>query len=120
MRDFEHYDLGRHGLRYLHLSSDPDVLTANSPLYNAAAFGIPVLLMHADRDTNVLVEQSRTLANALQASGKTYRYIEQTNGDHYLGVQAHRREFLTELDSFLRGYLSDHASSDTALQRSVP
>ena len=32
VRDFEHYDLGRHGLRYLHLSSDPDVLTTNSPL----------------------------------------------------------------------------------------
>lgn len=125
--NFAHYDLGRRSQQYLHLSSDPDVLEANSPLINAARFGIPVLLMHADRDTNVLVEQSRTLAAALQASGKTYRYIEQANGDHYLGVQTHRREFLTQLDGFLHTYLSDSGSPRSSnestvatSQRSVP
>lgn len=127
VRDFAHYDLGRRSQQYLHLSSDADVLEANSPLFNTGRFGIPVLLMHADRDTNVLVEQSRTLAAALQTSGKTYRYIEQANGDHYLGVQTHRREFLTELDGFLHTYLGDSgspgnssASAVAASQRSVP
>ncbi len=76
--------------------SEPD-----SPPHNASGFAVPVLLLHADRDTNVLVEQSRTLVAALQAAGKPYRYIEQHNGDHYLGVQAHRREYLQEMASFL-------------------
>ena len=105
VRNYRLYRLDSRGLGYAHLPSDPEVLAANSPAAHAAQIKVPVLLMHADRDTNVLVEQSRTLAAALQAAGKPHRYIEQPDGDHFLGIQSHRREFFGELDRFLRAHL---------------
>jgi dipeptidyl aminopeptidase/acylaminoacyl peptidase len=97
-------------MRYLQLSLKGDVLDANSPALNAAQFGVPALIMHADLDTNVLVEQSRDLVDALKAAGKPHRYIEQSNGDHFLGVQAHRTQWLQELDAFLREHLAQPSS----------
>ncbi len=43
-------------MRYLQLALKGEVLEANSPALNAARFGVPALIMHADLDTNVLVE----------------------------------------------------------------
>ncbi len=43
---------------------------------------------------------------ALKAAGKPHRYIEQANGDHFLGVQTHRTQWLRELDAFLREHLA--------------
>ena len=90
---------------YMLLSMNRAVLEPNSPAHNAAAFGVPVLLVHADQDVNVLVEQSRALATALAAAGKPHRYVEQQDGDHHLGVQAHRVQWLAELDAFLARHL---------------
>lgn len=96
------YQLDPLSMRYLNLSLNAKKLTENSPVQNAARFNVPVLFMHAALDVNVLVEQSRALDAALTKAGKSHRYIEQANGDHYLGVEAHRIQFLTELDAFLR------------------
>lgn len=108
VRDFRHFQLGRRGKGYAHLSSDKDALAANSPLDQIARIKVPVLILHGDRDTNVLVEQSRTLAAALQSAGKPHRYIEQTQADHFLGIASHRREFLSEMTQFLDAHLQDH------------
>ncbi len=105
VRDFRLYRIGLRGVTAAHLSIDSDIQRANSPLHKVSGFGVPALLLHADRDTNVLVEQSRTLVAALQAAGRPHRYIEQRNGDHYLGVQAHRREYLQEMAGFLAAHL---------------
>ena len=66
---------------------------------------VPVLILHGDRDTNVLVEQSRTVAQALKSAGKPYRYIEQEQADHFLGIASHRREFFSEMATFLDTHL---------------
>jgi len=108
VRDFRHFQLGRRGKGYAHLSSDKDALAANSPLDQIARIRVPVLILHGDRDTNVLVEQSRTLAAALQSAGKPHRYIEQTQADHFLGIASHRREFLSEMTQFLDTHLQAH------------
>ncbi len=67
--------------------------------------GVPLLLVHGDVDRSAMIEQSRDLAEALEAAGKTCRYIEQANGDHFLSLQAHRQQFLSALEAFLRSHL---------------
>ncbi len=110
VRDIRHFRMGRPGYGYAHLPVDADILAANSPLAHVARFKVPVLVLHGDRDTNVLVEQSRTLAAALQSAGKPHRYIEQEHADHFLGIRAHRREFLAETASFLDTHLGSAES----------
>ncbi|WP_339442684.1 alpha/beta hydrolase family protein, partial [Pseudomonas proteolytica] len=60
----------------------PD-LKAVSPIYGAAQFSMPILIMHGKKDTVVPVKQSRDMAAKLKAAGKPYVYIEQPLGDHH-------------------------------------
>ena len=108
VRNFRLFQLGRRGNGYAHLPADKDILAANSPLDRADHFKVPVLIMHGDRDTNVLVEQSRTLVAALQSAGKPHRYIEQELADHFMGIASQRREFLLEMTRFLDTHLQPH------------
>lgn len=110
LRNRNLYRFDERTMKYMLLSMNRSVLEPNSPAQNVAAFGVPVLLMHADQDVNVLVEQSRTLAAALAAAGKPHRYVELQDGDHHMGVQAHRTQWLTELDAFLKANLREHAA----------
>ena len=75
-----------------------------SPINHAADFGIPVLLMHGDRDVVVPVSESRRMAERLREAGKVYRYVEQAGGDHHFSSGAHRLEFLREMEAFLDRY----------------
>ena len=78
----------------------------NSPLLHADKFGIPVLLVHGDVDRRVPVEHSRMLAEALEAAGKEFTYIEQPNSNHHLSLEAHRVQFLEAMDAFLARHLA--------------
>ena len=86
---------------------DGPQMSLNSPIENVDAIDIPVLLVHGDVDTSVMVEQSGLFAEALAKAGKDHRYVEQANGDHFFSLQSHRIEYLTELGSFL----SEHIGS---------
>jgi len=84
---------------------DGDELHANSPLHQVQQIGVPVLLVHGDRDSVVRVRQSRNMARALDRAGKSYRYVEQGGGDHGLSTHGQRAEFLDELERFLTQHL---------------
>jgi dipeptidyl aminopeptidase/acylaminoacyl peptidase len=99
MRNFRFGELGVARIQ------EGDARRRSSPIHNVERIGVPLLLVHGDVDRSVLVEQSRSLADALEAAGKPFRYIEQTNGDHYLSLQAHRLEFLEALEGFLQTHL---------------
>ena len=77
----------------------------NSPIEQVADFLSPLLLIHGDVDRVVFPEQSRTFSEALTDAGKSHKYIEQRNGDHYLSLQSNRMEFFTEMDKFLSKHL---------------
>jgi dipeptidyl aminopeptidase/acylaminoacyl peptidase len=79
-------------------------LKAVSPINFAADFSMPVLLMHGADDRRVPVKQSRQMADRLKAAGKTYRYVEQPDGDHHFSREADRAQFLKELEAFLKQY----------------
>lgn len=80
-------------------------LQANSPYRHASAFSIPVLLVHGDRDTVVDVEHSRHMAGQLKRVDKSFKYIEQPGGDHFLSGGAQRRAFYSAMADFLKTHL---------------
>ncbi|WP_298092560.1 alpha/beta fold hydrolase [uncultured Sphingomonas sp.] len=74
---------------------------AVSPRFGAAAFTIPILLVHGREDKRVPVKQSRMMADALKAAGKPYDYIEQPLADHHFTRGEDRLEFLKAMAAFL-------------------
>jgi dipeptidyl aminopeptidase/acylaminoacyl peptidase len=72
-----------------------------SPARNADAFVAPVLLFHGTRDENVDVAQSHLMQARLRERGKSVRYIEYQNRDHYIDDAEARTGMLVEIDKFL-------------------
>lgn len=97
------FDLARRNRARIQGTRD---LVANSPIRQADAFNVPVLLLHGNRDTVVRVKQSRELARALTRLGKPHRYVEQEFGDHFLSMGSQRREFFSEMGAFLDQHLA--------------
>ncbi len=73
-----------------------------SPINHIEQFSIPILLVHGKKDQRVPVKQSRELAERLRKAGKSVRYVEQPEGDHFVSREADRIQFLTELERFLK------------------
>jgi dipeptidyl aminopeptidase/acylaminoacyl peptidase len=63
--------------RYVGDPADPAqrrVMDAKSPLYRAAAAGVPLLIMHGVNDPRVRLEQSEKMVAALRLAGKPVDY----------------------------------------------
>ena len=102
------FDLARRNRERI---QDSPELRANSPIRQVGSIDVPVLMLHGSRDTVVRVNQSRKLAEALRKLGKTYRYVEQPMGDHYLSMSSQREQFFDELGGFLSQHLGESAGS---------
>lgn len=96
------YDLVERNRSRIQASSQ---LKANSPIRQVESIDVPILLLHGNRDTVVRVKQSRQFASALAKHGKTFRYVEQDNGDHFLSLASQREEFFSEMGRFLVEHL---------------
>ena len=95
----------RHGAA-AELIQSGELREQNSPHKNVNRISIPLLLIHGDVDRQVMIEQSREFAAALEKAGKDYTYIEQANGNHHLSLQSHRVQFFEVMDAFLQEHLS--------------
>ncbi|MEM7079659.1 MAG: prolyl oligopeptidase family serine peptidase, partial [Pseudomonadota bacterium] len=105
------YAFGRRAVA--RIQNGPDML-ANSPIENVEKIGLPLLLVHGDVDTTVVIEQATRFVEALDKAGKDYRYIEQRNGDHYFSLQSHRVEYLRAVGEFLAQHIGPEASVGSA------
>lgn len=85
-------------------------LQSNSPLHQVEAIQSPILLLHGAQDTVVRVRQSRRLASALEQTGKSFRYVEQPEGDHFLSYSDQREQLFAEMQSFLADHLGSNGS----------
>jgi dipeptidyl aminopeptidase/acylaminoacyl peptidase len=100
------YDLVERNRSRIQASSQ---LKENSPIRRVESIDVPILLLHGNRDTVVRVKQSRQFAAALAEHGKTFRYVEQDNGDHFLSLASQREEFFAEMGRFLVEHLVQDA-----------
>jgi dipeptidyl aminopeptidase/acylaminoacyl peptidase len=73
-----------------------------SPALNAAKIKVPVLLFHGAMDRNVLIRQSREMADHLAAAGVPHELVTYPDLDHYLEDSAARSDMLRKSDAFLR------------------
>ena len=73
-----------------------------SPALNAAKIKVPVLLFHGEMDRNVLIHQSKEMADRLAAAGVPHELVTWPDLDHQLEDSAARAEMLRKSDAFLR------------------
>jgi dienelactone hydrolase len=93
------------------LGRDNGKLKANSPLSQAQAVTIPVLLVHGQVDGQVRVEHSRAMAGALKRAKRAHKLVEIEGADDELNRESDRVTVLTELEAFLKSSLSAAGST---------
>ena len=81
--------------------ADLAALQASSPARRAAEIKAPVLLVHGLEDSNVLPNQSRIMAAALRAAGKSVVHLEIRGADHSDWDEDAERKLATESVAFL-------------------
>jgi dipeptidyl aminopeptidase/acylaminoacyl peptidase len=86
-------------------ADDREAMRAHSPRRLASRVTAPVLLMHGKDDTVVLPEQSKVMLDALRDAGKSVRYVELKDEDHWLSRAPTRLQMLRELEAFLAEHL---------------
>lgn len=73
-----------------------------SPVEQAGRIHVPVLLFHGELDSNVGVQQSRTMQARLKAAGGSCELVTWPDLDHYLDDSDARTLMLGRSDAFLR------------------
>ena len=82
------------------VGSGPHVIEG-SPLQRPGAISVPVLLVHADVDTNVNIEHSDKMAAALKAAGKDVEYVRISGLDHQIDDSIQRANLLFHAGTLL-------------------
>ena len=87
--------------KYGHPERDRALLEAISPLRQADAIDVPLLVVHGELDTNVPVGEARRIVAALQRLGRPVEYLELPGEGHEYRRAASRRRLLHALVRFL-------------------
>ena len=75
-----------------------------SPIFRAAEYGCPVLLLQGDKDVAVPPDQARDMLEALRAAGKTaFLHLHEGEGHGWLRA-ATKRDYVERMDRFLEEY----------------
>lgn len=80
-------------------------IAAASPNRHAAAVRAPILLVHGDKDTDVDIAHSRTMADQLRAAGKPFEFLMLEGETHDLVKAASRTRTLEAIEGFLAKHL---------------
>ncbi len=83
-------------------NTDPDVRKAGTPDVRAAELAVPVLLVHAERDTNVPFRQSVDFAKTLKRAHKDVEFIEYGHAAHDIRPERYRIDLLARVGAFLK------------------
>lgn len=80
---------------------DQDKMRDTSPVNNADAISVPVLLIHGENDRIVPIEHSVLMDRQLQREGVPHRFLRLAGGDHVRSNPDNRLRYLKELEAFL-------------------
>ena len=84
------------------MGDDLHALIATSPSRNVEKVKTPILLMHGEGDTTVLIEQSVVMNEALTKAHKPVQFIRIPGEDHYMNLADTRVQILKALEKFLK------------------
>jgi dipeptidyl aminopeptidase/acylaminoacyl peptidase len=116
-------DIG-HFFTEAYAGTDPQRLTAQSPLTHAARIDIPMLIIHSEQDWRAPVEQAQRLYVALKARGVPVELLLFPGEGHELsrsGLPSHRvARFEAILDWWARHLTSVEARAAAALPAAAP
>ncbi|MCG9916804.1 MAG: S9 family peptidase [Phenylobacterium sp.] len=93
------------GFRDQLANASREQMAAASPVTHAAAATAPILLMHGDQDTVVLLDHSVLMKNALERAGKPVELVVFEGENHYFFRPQSRARMLEQLGSFLSTHL---------------
>ena len=80
---------------------DAALLKAHSPRQRVSEIAVPVMIVAGTEDTVVSPQQSRDMAKALKAAGKTYEHFELTGEGHTGWSVDNEKKVLTEAMRFI-------------------
>lgn len=86
--------------KYGHPERDRALLEAISPLRQADAIDVPLLVVHGELDTNVPVGEARRIVAALEELGRPVEYLELPGEGHEYRRATSRTRLLTALVRF--------------------
>jgi dipeptidyl aminopeptidase/acylaminoacyl peptidase len=89
----------------------PAVYRKANILPDVARIKAPLLILHGEEDPQVPPQESKELADALKASGKTYSYFTYPNEGHGLQQREHREDADKRELAFLNKYLKPTGDS---------
>lgn len=87
------------------IAADKKKLALESPLENADKIGIPVLLIHGDKDWQVQIDHLRKMENALDKNKKDVTVVEIPGGTHDFERKSDRVTVLGEVETFFKANL---------------
>lgn len=75
-----------------------------SPVFRAAEYGCPLLMLQGDKDVAVTPDQAQAMASALQAAGKTFTLHWYEGEGHGWSRAATVADYIARMDRFLEEY----------------
>jgi dienelactone hydrolase len=101
----ENTSVGRFWRKFMGAKSDTDgALREISPADLAARADGPILLIHGKLDSQVPIEQSRTMEQALKRAGKSVQFVELDGEDHHLSKEATRVQMIKAAVEFVEAH----------------
>ncbi len=85
--------------------TDTAQLEGASPALHADKVAAPVLLLHAELDVTVPIDQSERMEKALEDAHKDVRFVRIPGDDHYLSLEDTRLRVLEEIETFLAAHI---------------
>jgi dienelactone hydrolase len=85
--------------------TDKATLAAESPVLHADRIKVPVLLVHGEEDSTVVLGQSKAMAKALESHGVPHELVVIKDGEHSLLEPSMRLTLYSKLEAFLAANL---------------
>jgi dipeptidyl aminopeptidase/acylaminoacyl peptidase len=113
MKQYDTKEFGKFGAGF---QATSDNLIAISSARNTDGPWAPILIVTAERDARIPMEQARTLVSRLKGSGKVegkdFRYIVQPKGTHNLPYEDVHIQWLTEAEAWAERFNPSYIPSD--------
>ena len=114
MNKWDERNLGRFSSGFQATSEDPEAI---SPARNTDGQWSPILIVAAERDARIPMEQAETLVRNLRKSGKVegrdFRYIVQEQGTHNLPYDDVHAQWINESYAWLERFNPAYTAADT-------